>query len=242
MRMQAAMIAQVMIGGRRTGLSSWMGSIPGNRIAARLGRVSSLVMAQDDLFKRLLDAGAEFASQARARGEELVRDLGRLAEGKGENAQSTVEDLIERTRRNTEQLVDTLREQAQNLGLIPKDEPERKDEPEGPAPRTTAAPAEPAKKATKTTKAAKAAKATKTTKKVTKAAKASKAARTAKATAPAGARKAAKPATKSTPAAKAAKSGGATKVAKASKPAKKASGPAKKASGPAKKAGEGPGA
>lgn len=164
----------------------------------------------NDLFRRLLDSGVAFTQMTQQRAEAIVRDLVRAGEVQSEQTSQLVQDILDRSRQNTERLLETvrneIREQLAALNLADRDEVQALREAvnrlRG---RTEATARTTAKKASGTKKAAaKKASGTKTT--------AAKKATGAK-----------KTATK--------KAGGARKTA-----AKKASGTAKKASGTAKKA------
>jgi polyhydroxyalkanoate synthesis regulator phasin len=169
----------------------------------------------NDLFRRLLDSGVAFTQMTQQRAEAIVRDLVRAGEVQSEQTTQLVQDILDRSRQNTERLLETIRseirEQVAALGLANRDEVQALREAvnrlRG---RTAAAGRTTVKKASGTKKAA--AKKASGTKKTA----AKKATGTKKAPA-------AKKATK--------KAGGARKTA-----AKKASGTAKKASGTAKKA------
>jgi polyhydroxyalkanoate synthesis regulator phasin len=162
----------------------------------------------NDLFRRLLDSGVAFTQMTQQRAEAIVRDLVRAGEVQSEQTTQLVQDILDRSRQNTERLLETIRseirEQVAALGLANRDEVQALRETvnrlRG---RTAAAGRTTAKKASGTKKAA-AKKAT-----GTKKAAAKKATGTKKAPA-------VKKATK--------KAGGARKTA-----AKKASGTAKKA-------------
>ena len=65
-------------------------------------------MAQNDLFKRYLDAGLQFSQMTQQRAEAFVRDLV-SGEVQAEQTQALVNDLVERSRRNTERLVEQIR-------------------------------------------------------------------------------------------------------------------------------------
>jgi polyhydroxyalkanoate synthesis regulator phasin len=86
-------------------------------------------MAQNDLLKRLLDAGMTFTAMTQARAEDLIRDLVRAGEVQAEQAQSVVDELVDRSRRNSERLIDAvrseIRQQVANLGLATKDDIDR---------------------------------------------------------------------------------------------------------------------
>ncbi len=78
-------------------------------------------MAQNDIFKRYIDAGLEFAALTQARAEELVKDLVKAGEVQADQARDAVADLLERSRKNSEKLVETVRSEVRgqitNLGL-----------------------------------------------------------------------------------------------------------------------------
>jgi polyhydroxyalkanoate synthesis regulator phasin len=120
------MISQVTIAGRLAGLSSCRGSTGCDRTAAA---VSFTGMAQNDLLKRLLDAGMTFTAMTQARAEDLIRDLVRAGEVQAEQAQGVVDELVDRSRRNSERLIDAvrseIRQQVANLGLATKDDIDR---------------------------------------------------------------------------------------------------------------------
>ena len=79
-----------------------------------------------DVLRRYIDAGIEFTQLTRQRAEDVVRELVRAGEVQAEQAQQAVEELMERNRRNTERLVETvrreMRNQVGNLGLATKDD------------------------------------------------------------------------------------------------------------------------
>jgi polyhydroxyalkanoate synthesis regulator phasin len=81
-------------------------------------------MADNDLLKRLLDAGMTFTAMTQARAEELIRDLVRAGEVQAEQAQSVIDELVDRSRRNSERLIDAvrteIRQQMASLGLATK--------------------------------------------------------------------------------------------------------------------------
>lgn len=81
-------------------------------------------MADSNLLQRLLDAGAAFTQLTQARAEAIVKDLVSAGEVQTSQAQATVAELIERSRENTERLVDQLRtdfrSQIANMGLATK--------------------------------------------------------------------------------------------------------------------------
>lgn len=116
-------------------------------------------MAENDMLRRYLDAGMAFTQLTRARAEAIVKDLVRAGELQREQTQDRVEDLLERSRKNTDQLRDLvrkeIREQFAAIGLATKDDIARLER------KLSAAAAKkaPAKKAAKAAKASGAAKA-----------------------------------------------------------------------------------
>ncbi len=80
-----------------------------------------MAQKQNDLLKRYLDAGMAFTQMTQQRAEAIVRDLVRAGEVQAEQAQQMTEELFERSRRNTERLLETVRKeirsQVNNLGL-----------------------------------------------------------------------------------------------------------------------------
>src|SRR4051812_6539511 len=71
-------------------------------------------MAQNHLLKRYLDAGIQFSQMTQQRAEALVRDLVRAGEVQAEQTQTLVNELVERSRRNTERLVEQIRAEVRN--------------------------------------------------------------------------------------------------------------------------------
>ena len=66
-------------------------------------------MAENDLLTRLLDAGMTFTALTQARAEELIRDLVRAGAVQAEQAQEGVDELLARSRRNSERVIDAVR-------------------------------------------------------------------------------------------------------------------------------------
>ena len=83
-------------------------------------------MAQSDLLKRYLDAGIAFTQMTRQRAEEIVRDLVEAGEVQSDQVQQFAQDLLDRSRENTERLIEIVRkeitEQVTNLGLVNRDD------------------------------------------------------------------------------------------------------------------------
>lgn len=76
-------------------------------------------MAQNDVLKRYLDAGLNFSALTQSRAEALVKDLVKAGELQADQAREAVTDLLERSRKNSEKLLDTVRKEvkAQITGL-----------------------------------------------------------------------------------------------------------------------------
>jgi polyhydroxyalkanoate synthesis regulator phasin len=83
-------------------------------------------MAQNDMLKRYLDAGIAFTQMTRAKAEEIVKDLVTAGEVQRDQMQAQVDELIERSRRNTDQLLALVRQEVSTqfaqLGLVTKDD------------------------------------------------------------------------------------------------------------------------
>ena len=83
-------------------------------------------MAENDMLRRYLDAGIAFTQMTRQRAEDIVRDFVKAGEVQSEQTQQLVEDLVNRSRENTERLVETVREQVRSsigtLGLATQDD------------------------------------------------------------------------------------------------------------------------
>lgn len=81
-------------------------------------------MAESNLLKRFLDAGVAFTELTQARAEAIIKDLVAAGEVQTNQAQAAVTDLIERSRENTERLLDQLRSdirsQVDGMGLATK--------------------------------------------------------------------------------------------------------------------------
>ena len=81
-------------------------------------------MPQNDMLKRYLDAGVAFTKMSRSRAEAIINDLVKTGEIQREQAQQRVDELMDRSRRNTETLVDLVRRELQGqlsaMGLATK--------------------------------------------------------------------------------------------------------------------------
>ena len=108
-------------------------------------------MAQSDILKRYLDAGMAFTQLTRARADAIVKELVRAGEVRRERTQETVDDLVERSRRNTEALLGMVRKevtsQLSQLGLATKEDLARLERRLGGATKKAPAKKAPAKKA-----------------------------------------------------------------------------------------------
>jgi len=96
-------------------------------------------MARNDVLKRYLDAGMELVSLAQSRAdelqgraEELVRDLVKAGEVQADQAREAVAELVDRSRRNSERLLETIRaevrEQVTSLGLASQEDLDRMED------------------------------------------------------------------------------------------------------------------
>jgi polyhydroxyalkanoate synthesis regulator phasin len=134
-------------------------------------------MEQNEVFRRYLDLGASFTHVTRERAEELMRELVRLGDLQREQAQGWVDEVLDRSRKNTEALLDLIREEvSRQLSSMtptaarkgPAKKATKKSTKKAPAKKAPAARAKkaPAKKSTaKKSTAKRAAPAKKTTKK-----------------------------------------------------------------------------
>ncbi len=81
-------------------------------------------MAQNPLIKRYLDAGMAFTQMTQARAEAIVKDLVSAGEVQAQRAEELVSALVERSRQNTDRLLEVVRkevrDQIANLGLATK--------------------------------------------------------------------------------------------------------------------------
>lgn len=78
-------------------------------------------MAQTTVLKKYLDAGMQFTSMTQAKAEALVKELVKAGEIQTEQAQQAVNDLLDRSRKNTEAFIEQVRTEiansADSLGL-----------------------------------------------------------------------------------------------------------------------------
>src|SRR5579859_7961597 len=83
-------------------------------------------MAQTDVLKRYIDAAVAFTQMTRTRAEDVVKELVKAGELQRDQVQAQVDDLIERSRRSTERLVEVVRTevsaQFSELGLATRDD------------------------------------------------------------------------------------------------------------------------
>ena len=66
-------------------------------------------MAQSKVLKKFLDAGVAFTEMTQAKAEALVKELVKAGEVQTEQAQVLVAEIVDRSRRNTELLVEQIR-------------------------------------------------------------------------------------------------------------------------------------
>jgi polyhydroxyalkanoate synthesis regulator phasin len=86
-------------------------------------------MEQSELFRRYLDLGAAFTQVTRDRAEEMVRELVRLGDLQREQAQQWVDDVLDRSRKNTEALLELVSEevsrQLSSMSLVTREDVQR---------------------------------------------------------------------------------------------------------------------
>ena len=105
----------------RLGRSGWRGggAQSANFCKHRDGTVLGFGMARDDRFKKYQEAGADFLEMARTRAEEFLSELSKLGDSTQKQAQDAFEEMVEGSRRGTEQIVNTIRaEIASQLSVI----------------------------------------------------------------------------------------------------------------------------
>jgi polyhydroxyalkanoate synthesis regulator phasin len=66
-------------------------------------------MPRDDLFKKYQEAGEDFLEMARTRAVELLSELAKLSDTTQKQAQGAFDEMVESSRRGTEQVVNTIR-------------------------------------------------------------------------------------------------------------------------------------
>ena len=78
-------------------------------------------MAQTDLLKKYLDAGLAFTQMTQQRAEAIIKDLVKAGEVQAEQATQRRNELMDRSRENTEKLFETIRrevrDQVRAMGL-----------------------------------------------------------------------------------------------------------------------------
>lgn len=89
-------------------------------------------MARNDVLKRYLDAGLELTGLTQARAEAIVKDLVKAGEVQADQAREAVSELVDRSRRTSERLIETVRsevrEQITSLGLASQSDLDRLEE------------------------------------------------------------------------------------------------------------------
>jgi polyhydroxyalkanoate synthesis regulator phasin len=108
-------------------------------------------MARNDAWRRYLDTGAAFVALSRGRAETIVKDLVKTGELQQERAQKAVDELLDRSRKNTDEIAKIVRRELQNqlsaLGLATQEDIARLEAKIQTAARPPAAKKAPAKKA-----------------------------------------------------------------------------------------------
>jgi len=83
-------------------------------------------MPDNDLFRRYLDAGVAFTQLTRQRAESIVKDLVQAGEVSREQATARVEELLERSRQNTDAVLSLVRKEIDDrvaqLNLVTRDD------------------------------------------------------------------------------------------------------------------------
>lgn len=83
-------------------------------------------MAQNDMLKRYLEAGLAFTQMTRDRAEEIIKEFIDAGEVQRDQAVTRIDELVERSRKNTELLLEIVRnevrDQVGNLNLVNRDE------------------------------------------------------------------------------------------------------------------------
>lgn len=81
-------------------------------------------MAQNPLIKRYLDAGMAFTAMTQSRAEAIVKELVKAGEVQAQRTEELVNQLVDRSRQNTDRLLDVVRrevrDQIASLGLATK--------------------------------------------------------------------------------------------------------------------------
>ncbi|HUS61047.1 MAG TPA: hypothetical protein VMY34_02555 [Acidimicrobiales bacterium] len=83
-------------------------------------------MAQNDTLRRYLEAGLAFTQMTRGRAEEIIKDFIDAGEVQREQAATRIDELVDRSRKNTELLLDIVRTEVRDqvgaLGLVTRDD------------------------------------------------------------------------------------------------------------------------
>ena len=86
-------------------------------------------MSQTDALKRYLEAGMAFTQLTRKRAEQVVKDLVAAGDLQRNQAKEAIDELVERSRKNTDVLAEQVRKevdsQLSNMGLARKADVER---------------------------------------------------------------------------------------------------------------------
>lgn len=121
-------------------------------------------MAQNPLIKRYLDAGMAFTAMTQSRAEAIVKDLVKTGEVQAQRGEELVNQIVVRSRKNSEKLLDAVRQEVKNqvssLGLATKDDVARLEKKLADATAEATAAKKAAQAASKATKASKSTKST----------------------------------------------------------------------------------
>jgi polyhydroxyalkanoate synthesis regulator phasin len=122
-------------------------------------------MPQTDVVRRYLEAGAEFGQMTRSRAESIIRDLVKAGEVQREQTQERIDELVDWSRRNRENVVQLIRREINNqlsaMGIATKSDLAALERKLGGSRRAPAKKAAAAKRAAPAKKAKKAAQASK---------------------------------------------------------------------------------
>jgi polyhydroxyalkanoate synthesis regulator phasin len=77
-------------------------------------------MAQNDLLKRYIDAGVSFTALTQSRAERLVRELVKAGELQADQAREAVVDLVERSRKSSERLIELISAEVRSQITVPR--------------------------------------------------------------------------------------------------------------------------
>src|SRR3954466_7931790 len=126
-----AMMPRVIHARRGVGLEAFRGSTRRRAYAAdfdgkRRLQVAFSPMATNDRWQQYLDAGRTWTEMTRAQAESVVRDLVKAGELQQQRAKKAVDELLERSRKNADELRKLVRHEIQSqisgLGIATKED------------------------------------------------------------------------------------------------------------------------